>query len=383
MPEPFKNQFSKKLIVGMGDHFSRAWPSFDKAGFVSKAAKNLRALELKERSTQITEAMAAFLPRDYKKAAAIMLKSLAPEDACNGIGDGDGDGGGEKANRPGIDGWGIMPMNHYVGLYGLEHFDLSLDLLREMTKRWTSEFGIRFFLLDDPDRTLSTLKKWIRDPSEHVRRLVSEGTRPRLPWAMQLPTFIDDPSPLLPLLEALKDDEEEYVRRSVANHLNDIAKDHPALVAKMAKKWMRGATVNRGRLVRHACRTLIKQGHKETLAALGYKKPSVRVKRLKILTPKVQFGEALLFELSLASTSKRSQPLIVDYAIHHRKANGSTSPKVFKWKTITLDTEEAHNAKRKHPMRKITTRVYYPGRHRLEILVNGVSLGSKEFELVM
>jgi 3-methyladenine DNA glycosylase AlkC len=162
-----------------------------------------------------------------------------------------------------------MPLTHYVGRNGLKHFDLSMMLLKEMTKRSSSEFDIRYFLLDSPLRAISILQEWTQDPNQHVRRLVSEGTRPRLPWAMRLPVFIEDPSPLIPLLDALKDDEEEYVRRSVSNNLNDIAKDHPDVVAGIARQWLKGASKNRQRLVRHACRTLIKQGHKETLAALG------------------------------------------------------------------------------------------------------------------
>jgi len=252
-----------------------------------------------------------------------------------------------------------------------------------MTKRSSSEFGIRFFLLEEPKRTLSTLEKWTRDSNHHVRRLVSEGTRPRLPWAMQLPAFVKDPAPILPLLEMLKDDEEEYVRRSVANNLNDIAKDHPDRVAKIAGQWLAGASKDRKKLVNHACRTLIKKGHQKTLKALGYGPARIELKKLKILTARVAFGDALLFELCLTSTSKKPQPLIIDYAIHHRKANGSTTAKVFKWKKITLESCATLSAKRKHAIKKITTRVYYPGTHKLEIMVNGVSLGTKTFKLVM
>ncbi len=374
MPEPFKNQFNKKMIANMGGHFAKACPEFDNAAFVAEAVNNLDNLELKERSAQITAVMADFLPDDFARAAEIMLTSLAPEE--NGT-------GGVDMNARGIAGWAIMPMTHYVGLYGLGHFDLSMNLFKEMTKLFSSEFGIRFFLIAEPERTLSVLEKWTRDPSPHVRRLVSEGSRPRLPWAMRLPEFIKDPSPLLPLLEALKDDEEEYVRRSVANNLNDIAKDHPDVVAQIAGRWLKGAGRERKKLVRHACRTLVKQGQKKALKALGYGPPRIELVKLSITTPRVSFGEALIFELSLSSTSKNAQPLIVDYAIHHRKANGKTSPKVFKWKTTTLAPYAALNAKRKHSMRKITTRVYYPGAHRVEILINGVSLASKSFKLVM
>lgn len=375
MPEPFKNLFNPELIIGIGEQVAKAWPHFDSAGFISAASLKLEDLELKQRSAQITDALTTFLPNDYEQSAAILLASLAPAEDCDVV--------GAIVHDNGLAGWAIMPLTHYVGLHGLKHFDLSMTLLKEMTKRSSSEFDIRYFLLDSPQRTLSVLQEWTQDPNQHVRRLVSEGTRPRLPWAMSLPVFIEDPGPLIPLLDALKDDEEEYVRRSVANNLNDIAKDHPDVVARIAGEWLKGASKDRQRLVRHACRTLIKQGHKATLAALGYNTPAVKLNHLKILTPHVMFGNALFFELSLASTSKSSQPLIIDYAIHHRKANGTTSPKVFKWKTTSLKPLEIHTSERKHSMRKITTRVYYPGTHRLEILINGMSLASRDFCLDM
>lgn len=374
MAEPFKNLFNQALIDGMAGHFDKADPGFDVAGFTAMAADDLDALELKARSDQITGAMAEFLPESFEKAAAILSSSLAPEDDCDVTG---------VIDARGITGWATLPMTHWVGLHGLDHFDLSMKLLKELTKRGSSEFGIRFFLIDHPERTLSTLQTWTGDPSQHVRRLVSEGSRPRLPWAMRLPAFIEDPAPILPLLEALKHDKEEYVRRSVANNLNDIAKDHPETVARIAARWRKNASKDTERLVRHACRTLIKQGHKKTLLALGYRPPRVELEKLEVLTSRVLFGDALVFEVSLTSTCDHAQPLIIDYAVHHRKANGGTTPKVFKWKTTTLEPRVSLAITKKHTIREITTRVYYPGTHRLELFVNGVSLASREFDLVM
>ena len=370
VPEPFKNFFSEQVICDMGAEFAQAWPGFARDEFVATAASNLDQLELKARSTQISDALAIYLPDDFEQAAGIMLASLAPANA-------------DTLTGGGISGWAVMPMTHYVGLHGLGHFDISMTLFREMTKRFTSEFGIRYFLLEEPARTLKVLQRWTCDSDHHVRRLVSEGTRPRLPWAMRLPVFIEDPAPILPLLESLRDDKEEYVRRSVANNLNDIAKDHPDLVAQIAGRWLQDADRNRQKLVRHGCRTLIKQGHRGTLDVLGYSPPSIQVEQLDIRTPQVQFGDALDFELALVSTSRRPQKLIIDYAIHHRKANGSMTPKVFKWKATTLAPLQTLSARRKHAIRKITTRVYYPGTHRLEIFVNGESVGSLSFDLLM
>lgn len=372
--EPFKNLFNETIIAGMGDHFFKAWPDFDRAGFIRSATANLADLELKERSDQITQALCDYLPDDFVHAGEIMLSSLTPEDGS--------DLSNVPVNTKGISGWAVMPMAHYVGLLGLKHFDFSMTLFREMTIRASSEFGIRFFIMEKQEDTLSTLMNWTKHESEHVRRLVSEGTRPRLPWAMRLMALVKNPAPLLPLLEALKDDSSEYVRRSVANNINDIAKDHPEFVAEIAGRWFPGASLNRQKLVRHACRTLIKQGDQRILKVLGYEKPRLEC-QLKILTPKVQFGEALQFEIVLSPTTNLAQPLIIDYVIHHQKANGLTSPKVFKWKTFTLKAKQNHLAQKKHSIKKITTRVYYPGLHRIEIAINGIKLASDEFELMM
>ena len=291
MPEPFKNFFNTQIILGMAKCFQGQWSEFDSEEFFDAASKNLEMLELKERSEQIMNAMTAHLPNDFVKAGKIILGSLSPSR--------DGDIFGVTVDEDGIAGWAIMPMAHYVGLRGHDHFDLSMTLFKELTKRFTSEFGVRFFLLKSPEKTLSTLKEWTNNGDRHVRRLVSEGIRPRLPWAMQLPLFIQDPSPVIELLDILKDDDEEYVRRSVANNLNDIAKDHPEIVADIAEKWMRGASKNREKLIRHGCRTLIKNGHKRVLRVFGYEPPKVQQAIIDIKTPEVVFGDTLEFSLSI------------------------------------------------------------------------------------
>lgn len=375
MPEPFKNFLNKAIIAGMADHFLKAWPDFDREAFIRDATNHLEALALKARSEHITHAMHTHLPGDFVRAGHILLESLAPEN------------GSDLSNVPvnvhGISGWAVMPMAHYVGQWGMAHFDLSMTLLRAMTIRFSSEFAIRFFLLERQEETLEVLTAWTKDENEHVRRLVSEGTRPRLPWAMRLPAFIENPAPVLVLLETLKDDPSEYVRRSVANNLNDIAKDHPDRVAEIAKHWLSGASKNRQKLVQHACRTLIKQGHSATLTALGYGRPAVKLVYFQIETPFVRFGTPLIFKMGLHSEAKEAQNLIIDYIIHHKKANGRTTPKVFKWKVLRLNTGTTHHASKKHPFKAITTRVYYPGLHRLELLINGEVQGGDTFELVI
>lgn len=373
MAEPFKNVFNEQLVKSMAGHLYQQWPQFNQQGFIKVATNDIDSLELKQRSDQIKKALTEYLPDEFSDAAKVLLASLAPtlnEDE-------------EVKKDLGISSWGVMPLADYVGEFGLADFDLSMKLFKESTQRFTAEFGIRYFLLAEPEKTLSILEQWTEDENKHVRRLVSEGVRPRLPWAMQLPMFIKNPAPVIKLLDSLKDDKEEYVRRSVANNLNDIAKDHPELVADIAERWMEGASTQRQKLIRHACRTLIKQGHKRTLAILGYSEPDIKEVVIDLQTPEVIFGQALLFSMSLVSTSHKEQALIVDYIIHHQKANGKLAPKVFKWRTTKLAANKMLTISKKHVIKKITTRVYYSGKHTLEVIVNGVSIGETDFQLVM
>lgn len=375
MPEPFKNWINPVLIQGMAAHFKQQWPDFNESAFVQTAVKNLDTLELKERSLQITKAMKVHFPADFEQAGTLLLKSLGTP-----LND---DLSGGEITKKGIAGWAIMSMVDYVALYGKEHFDTSMNLFKELTKRSSSEFGIRHFLIDFPDKTLAVMHGWTQDSSPHVRRLASEGSRPRLPWGLRLQTYVQDPAPVIDLLEELKDDPSEYVRRSVANHLNDIAKDHPDRVANIAEQWMVKPSKNRERLVKHACRTLVKQGHTKTLEVLGYGTAVLEPAQLSLQPQKVAFGTAMHFELVLSSSHSKDQNLMIDYIIHHQKANGTTSPKVFKWKTANLPAGKALRLSKKHAFKPITTRVYYPGLHHLEVVVNGISVAQIDFELSM
>lgn len=375
MAEAFKDAFNSELIEGTSLHLSRAWPEFDGARFERLAKDGLLDLELKARAAQIGEALLATLPTDFEVSAAIIERSLHPDVEAEISADGMDDGG--------IRGWAVMPLGYFVAERGISSPKRGLETLEALTKRFTSEDPIRRFIIEHEELTLTTLREWVSAESHHVRRLVSEGTRPRLPWSEQLPAFVADPSPILPLLRSLRDDPSEYVRRSVANNLNDISKDHPDLIAELAADWLEDGSPQRRRLVEHACRSLVKAGHRRALEALGYGPPEVAVHRFRVLTPVVQFGDKLEFELRLASTASEPQPLILDYVIHHRKANGTTSPKVFKWKKLTLAAGREHEALRKHSIRSISTRRYYAGRHRVEVVANGSTLAGADFELEM
>ena len=392
MPEPFKNAFNIELIEHMAKQFANNSKTFDQTKFIEIASENLTNLELKERSNQIIIAMQTCLPDKLSVCSATILNSLAP--AKNETDDVlfSQDFNNEHQQN-GIQGWAIMPVADFIGKQALKELEqatsenklgiieTAMRLFKEVTQRFSAEFGIRFLLNTYPKETLTILKTWLNHPSQHVRRLISEGTRPRLPWGMQLPIFIKQPNVVIELLEALKDDKEEYVRRSVANNLNDIAKDHPDLIADITEKWLIGADKNRERLVRHACRTLLKNGHKKVLTSFGYKKPVLANISLKLSTSEVNLGDNFQIKLSLSNNTQTTQHLMIDYIIHHQKANGTTTPKVFKWSTKSLTNNKSLTLTKKHTIKPITTRKYYAGEHKVEVLINGETVAEAKFML--
>lgn len=375
MPEPFKNLFNPALIARMGDHLSAADLNFDRAAFVAAACDGLEALEMKERSAHIQAALDTCLPAEFRAACDVMVASLSAKT--------DEDWQAEDIETLGICGWAVMPMAEIVAARGMGDFDHAMGVLAEMTKRFTSEFAVRPFLIADPERGVKIAREWAEDGNYHVRRLASEGTRPRLPWGLRLQSFVQDPQPLLPLLTQLRDDPSEYVRRSVANSLNDIAKDHPDLIARLAADWLNDAPKDRVRLVKHACRTLIKAGHAPTLEALGYGPAMVEVSPIALAAPVVNMGGHLEFSATVTSQAKTAQPLIIDYVIHHRRANGATTPKTFKWKVMEIGGGKSAELSKQHAIKPITTRTYYAGQHAVEIQINGQSYGEAKFELIL
>jgi 3-methyladenine DNA glycosylase AlkC len=273
-----------------------------------------------------------------------------------------------------------LPHVFYVAEYGVDDLETSLGLQYELTKRFTAEFSIRVFLERYPEQTLARLRVWARDPDVHVRRLVSEGTRPRLPWAPRLRAFQRDPRPVLALLELLKDDPELYVRRSVANNLNDIGKDHPELLFATARRWLEDASPERQWLVKHALRSAVKRGEAGALQALGYgRKAAARIADVRVTPRRVKIGGTVTLAFAVASTARRQQALLIDVRVHFVKANGQTSPKVFKLKQLDLAAGESAHLSTKVSLRQMTTRKHYPGKHTVEVLVNGTAFPVGEF----
>lgn len=380
MAEPLKTLYSPALVRNMAHHIARvaveAGEAFDAEAFTAAALDGLEDRELMARAGLITEALEAHLPQDFPRAAALLRAALHPGPVAD-----DWQAGPEEAE--GIRGWAIVPMGTYVARRGLDHIDLSLDLLRDFTSRLTSEFAVRPFYLADPETTLAHARRWVSDPDPHVRRLASEGLRPRLPWGIRLKPLVEDPGPILPNLTALRDDPSDYVRRSVANALNDISKDHPDLVAGLVADWLTGAPAERAALLRHAARGVVKAGHPGALAAFGYGAAELS-DTLFTLSPRVaRMGEALELTLTLTAAGKAAQPVLIDYVMHFQRADGSLGPKVFKWTTATLAPGVATVFSKRHALRSVTTRRHYPGAHRVSVQVNGARVAEADFELLV
>lgn len=360
MPEPLKNLYSKTLITDLGEKISKHYKRFDQKAFgQSVFDKNWKEKELKQRMRHIAECLYLHLPADYKRA----IKILKPVSAQ-------------------FSGFEHMFFQDYVECYGLDDFVTSMPALEHFTKFSSSEFAVRAFILQDEKRMMKQMFSWAKSDNHHVRRLASEGCRPRLPWAISLPTFKKDPKPVLKILKTLMRDDSEYVRRSVANNLNDISKDHPDIVINWAQKWL-GRDENTNRIIKHACRTLLKQGNQKTLSLFGYSEAKhLEISQLKV-QKNVSPGERLLFSFLLSNTSKNSKAIgkcRLEFAIDFVKANTNLKRKVFKISEGNYDeTEKKIN--KYFSFKKISTRKYYTGKHKITIIVNGVEQITKSFML--
>ncbi len=375
MAEPFKNFINPALVRSAGDYLARCLPQFDAPRFVHLATTDLDTLELKARSLHVAAALEATLPESFAEAADGIECALAPSFAEDQLSH-------HRTANQGLAGWILWPVGEFVVRRGMHSPERSLKALHAITQRFTAEFAIRPFIVAHGELVFRTLHRWVNDPSAHVRRLVSEGSRPRLPWGLQLKRLVADPSPTLPLLLALQDDSSAYVRRSVANHLNDIAKDHPAVVAEWLEAHLPNAGPARRSLLKHASRTLIKRGDARVLSAWGVGKLFKGTVTLTLNPPRLAVGEHLEVQLQLSSSARAAQRLVVDYAVHFRKADGRLTPKVFKGWSVDLGPGERRTLVKRHSLRAITTRRYYAGAQAVEILVNGAAMARAEFELV-
>jgi 3-methyladenine DNA glycosylase AlkC len=358
MAEPLKNHYGAAIPRRIAAMIAAVEPTFDADAFVRDALDGYEPLALTQRARHIARALRNHLPDDFSRAADILVRSIGPKL--------------EQTEDFGMGPFIYLPHLMYVAEHGLDHFEDSMRAQYELTQRFSAEFSIRAFLDRHPDATVARLTEWTKDPSPHVRRLVSEGTRPRLPWAPRLRSFGKDPRQVLALLELLKDDPSLYVRRSVANHLNDIGKDHPALLVRIAREWMRGASAERRWLVEHALRSAVKRGDAGALAVMGYRgEAKVAIRGARILPPRPKRGGHVVVEFDIANRSGARQRVLVDFRIHFVKANGKTSAKVFKLKELDLAPRESVHLSKKVSLAEMTTRKHYAGKHRVDVLLNG------------
>lgn len=331
------------------------------------ASTALGPLPLRARADLLRDALLADIPGDYAALATVVLAAL----------------GGRAA----FDGWMIWPVSTAVAERAVADgstaaFDDAMALLAELTGRLSSEFAIRTLLRNDLDRAMTIIPAWTTLPDAAVRRLASEGTRPYLPWAIRVAPIIARPGVTVPILDGLYRDSDPVVRRSVANHLNDLSRDHAELVVDTARGWLAAPDDNTAALVRHALRTLIKRGDPKALQLLGFHPATVAVHGPVVDRVAVPFGGSISFSATVTNAGVEPARLAIDYAVHHRKANGGETPKVFKLTTRTLAPGERVTITKEHSLRPITTRRYYPGPHAVDIRVNGIASTRAYFELM-
>lgn len=360
MPGDLKSFFSPTLVRRLAADLARVHPAFPTRQFVKDATAGLGALELLDRGRHIARALANHLPADYPEAVGVLVRSLGLEHST------------DELIGAGMAPFFYLPHTLFVAERGLEHFDLSMRAQRELTKRFSAESSIRAFIAKDPERAFGYLRKWTRDTNAHVRRLASEGTRLRLPWAPRVPWLEAHPERVIEILDLLKDDPATLVRRSVANNLNDLGKLRPDLLARTAAAWGRGATPERRALVEHALRSAVKRGEAYALRQLGYgSKAAVRVDDVRFRPARVPIGGRVSVSFTLRSLARAAQELLVDLQVHFVKASGRATPKVFKLKRLSLAPRASVQLQASVSLAVHTTRKPRPGRHTVNVLVNG------------
>jgi 3-methyladenine DNA glycosylase AlkC len=365
MAEPLKAVFNPPFVRDLGELIRSVYGPFDTDRFTAHVMDGTwEQLELKARIRRITEALGAALPGVYADALDVLY---AVDGQCKGL--------------PYL----IFP--DFVEVYGQapEHWDLSMRALERFTAGSSSEFAVRPFLLREPQRMIRQMEQWAEHGNEHIRRLASEGCRPRLPWAQALPMFKADPAPILIVLEKLKKDPSLYVRKSVANNLNDIAKDHPGLVLETARRWQ-GESPYTDWIIRHGCRTLIRRADAEALAIFGYAdgeggEPLVVSASLELTPDAGVIGDKGLLRYTLRLREGDAVRIRIEYGIDFVKASGKTSRKLFLLSDKTVPGGSELTAKRSHSWSDLSTRKHYPGLHRISLLVNGREAAAADFTL--
>ncbi|MFZ1809140.1 MAG: DNA alkylation repair protein [Cyclobacteriaceae bacterium] len=367
MAEPLKYLYDPEFFDHLCKVLKKTVLNFDDIRFIHAVFDtDWPELELKQRTRKVTLALHQVLPKDFNTATKCLVDTskIYLE---------------EKYDKP------IYPLiflPDYVELYGLDHFEQSMAALEQITQLISAEFAIRPFIMRYPRKTMHKMKQWSKHKNHHVRRLSSEGCRPRLPWAMGLPAFKKDPSAILSILENLRKDKSEYVRRSVANNLNDIAKDHPQLVLKIAKQW-KDISPETNWILKHGSRTLLKQGLNQALDFHGFNpKLKTQVSLLKMNGKKIKIGQSGEFSFKVANQERKKVQLRIEYAVTFLTSTGKLSRKVFKVCEKAFLPHEKINFVRKQRFTDFTTRKHFLGKHKLEVIINGKSKSTLDFQLI-
>jgi 3-methyladenine DNA glycosylase AlkC len=357
-----KDLFDRPSVTAIAAAIHQQYPAFQQEAFIKRVFdQEWPERELKQRMRHISVVLHDMLPREYRDALKILRRSA-----------------------PSLAGHGIIQLvlPDFVEVYGLDDWQASIPALEQFTQHVSAEFAIRPFIVRYQDRTMAQMLDWARHEHEGVRRLASEGCRPRLPWGIVLSAFKADPSPILPILEQLRGDESESVRRSVANNLNDISKDHPEVVIEELRRWQADGTEETQWITGHALRTLLKQGHPGALELLGYPPdPAIAVHNLRVEPGAIPMGGSGTLSFDVESLSERPQNLMIDYVVYLVRARGKQSAKVFKLTKRTIAPGEVIHISRKVSFAPVTTRRYYPGEHAIEPKINGRLFGRARFEL--
>ncbi|WP_420601866.1 DNA alkylation repair protein [Flagellimonas sp.] len=367
MAELFKNIYNPTFFSRFTECMEKVFPKFDTNSFLKEIYDyEWDNKELKQRMRHITHALKNHLTGSFNTNVELLLELIPVL----------------KQNDFRSDNLEFIFLPDFVEIYGADDYDTSIYAFEEITKFVSCEFAVRPFIINHQKKMMQQMMDWSHHEHPMVRRLASEGCRPRLPWAMALPDLKKDPTPILPILEKLKADASESVRRSVANNLNDISKDNPDIVIQLAKKW-KGKSKELDWVVKHACRTLLKQGIPEVMRLFGFGKvDNISIEKFQIQTPVVHIGGDLKFSFVLKNTNGKSSKIRLEYGLYYQKANGSLSKKVFKISEKEYASDSSTEILRRQPFKIITTRKFHVGHHQVSLIINGIELDKKDFQLI-
>jgi 3-methyladenine DNA glycosylase AlkC len=360
--EPLKNLYNDRFFKKFTTEIQRVVPGFNSRDFL-KAVHNheWETLELKQRIRQVSIHLGGFLPGNYPRQAKIITRVA------------------ENQLKAGEAGFAWICLPDFIEVHGVEDPDTSLDAIGLITRFISCEFAIRPFLLADPEKVMKRMLEWSKSTNANVRRFSSEGCRPRLPWGKAIPAFKNDPSPILPILENLKDDPSEFVRKSVANNINDIAKDNPTVVLELVRRW-KGRSKQTDWILKHGSRTLLRKADPTIYTHFGLSAThSCEIVRAKLSHRSIRLGETIGLSFTLVNQATVSQLFRIELGVYYVKSGGAISRKLFKLTENSFKPAEEYHFTRKISFTDLTTRKHYPGKHKIAIVVNGREIKLLDF----